>query len=96
MSGHNHRRGSGYRDPKFSTGQRTSDYVVFHGHGETPLSGQRISATAHNGDHTDGAKGVRKDKAGAKKFIHSRTRFHEDAALRKIADDLMVNPEEDV
>lgn len=91
MSGHNHRRGSGYRDQKFNTGQRTSGYTTFYEQGETPLSGQKVSAGANNGNHTDGAKGVRKDRAGAKKFVRSRTRFHEDAALIKIADDIMVN-----
>ena len=95
MSGHNHRRGSGYRDPKFNTGQRSSGYTTFHGQGETPLSGRLVEAAANSGDHTDGAKGVRKSRAGAKKFIHSRTRHHEDAALIKIADDIMVNGPED-
>ena len=89
MSGHNHRRGSGYRDQKFDTGQRTSRYTTFSGHGETPLSGRRINAYSSNANATDGAKGVRKDKAGAKKFIHSRTRHHEGAALQRIAKDIM-------
>lgn len=89
MSGHNHRRGSGYRDRKFHVGQRCSGYIVFFGRGETPLSGKKISASSNCGDHTDGAKGVRKDRAGAKKFIHSRTRHHEDAALKRIAKDIM-------
>jgi hypothetical protein len=95
MSGHNHRRGGGYRDPKFNQGQRTSSYQTFGAHADTPLSGQRISACAVNGDATDGSKGVRKSRAGAKKFIHSRTRHHEDAALIKIADDIMVNGPDD-
>lgn len=95
MSGHNHRRGGGYRDPKFTTGQRTSRYTTFAATAETPLSGQVIRAHAANNDSTDGSKGVRKGKAGAKKFIHSRTRHHEDAALKKIAADVMVSgPEE--
>lgn len=89
MSGHNHRRGSGYRDSKFYIGQRTCRYSTFFGLADTPLSGKAIRASSHNNDHTDGAKGVRKDKAGAKKFIHSRTRHHEDAALKRIAKDIM-------
>jgi len=90
MSGHNHRNGKG-KDPKFNQGQRSSGYVTFHGRGKTPLSGKAISAGAVNGDATDGAKGVRKSRAGAKKFIHSRTRHHEDAALKKIAAQIMAD-----
>lgn len=89
MSGHNHRRGGGFKDQKFDHGQRTSGYTTFSGHGETPLSGRKINASSVNGDATDGAKGVRKDRAGAKKFIHSRTRLHEGAALKRIAKDIM-------
>lgn len=95
MSGHNHRRGSGYRDQKFSQGQRTSRYTTFSETAETPLSGKFILAHAANNDKTNGSQGVRRDKAGAKKYIHSRTRHHEDAALIKIADDIMVNGPED-
>lgn len=90
MSGHNHRRGGGRKDQPFNEGQRTSGYVIFSGHGETPLSGARINAYAVNGDATCGSRGVRRDKAGAKSFIHTRTRRTEDRALKTLAAEVMA------
>lgn len=37
------------------------------------------------GDHTNAKRGIAKDRRGAKKFVNSRTRFHENAATRKLA-----------
>ena len=35
------------------------------------------------GDACRGKRGLRRDKAGAKKFVNSRERFHSKAALRR-------------
>jgi hypothetical protein len=48
------------------------------------LSGRKVSACATCGDHTNGKRGIAKDKRGAKKFVNSRARFHERQALAKI------------
>lgn len=76
----NHRRG--YVAPNFSNGQKSGGYVTWSGGGETPLSGRGINAHATVAGGS--SKLVRRDKAGAKKFVRSRSRFHEDAALRKL------------
>lgn len=50
--------------------------------GETLLSGKPVNAIATLASQN--SFGVRRDRAGAKKFVRSRTRFHENAALKKI------------
>ena len=77
----NHNRG--FQDPGSDI---AGGFTVFQGHGETPLSGKRVFACATRAGETERA--IRRDRAGAKKFVHSRTRFHEDAALKKIVRDL--------
>lgn len=48
--------------------------------------GKYISASSTSGDHCCGKRGIRRDKAGAKKFVNSRTRFHNKMTLyRQIA-----------
>jgi hypothetical protein len=74
----NHRRGFVARGDSYKC--IAHGFVTFHGHGETTLSGRRVNASATLA--SENSRGVRRDRAGAKKFIHSRTRFHEDAALR--------------
>jgi len=74
----NHQRGfveEKRPDKGFSQGVKLtlSDRIV--GAGSTPPSW----------DHTNGKRGAAKDRKGAKKFIRTRTRFHENAALRKLA-----------
>lgn len=69
-------------------------YFVF---GETrllPISGLSVSAGVTCGDHTNGKRGIAKDRRGAKKYLNSRTRFHEDQALRQLVATL-ASPEED-
>lgn len=65
----NHRRG--YKAPNFKNGMRSSGYVTFQGHRDT-IDGHRINAfsTVAMGN----SESVRRDRAGAKKFIHSRAR----------------------
>jgi hypothetical protein len=78
----NHRRG--YVAPNFYNGQKKGGFVTWSGHGETTLSGKRVNACATHG--SENSLQVRRDKAGAKKFVRSRTRFHEKAALKKIVE----------
>jgi hypothetical protein len=79
----NHQRGFVEKYRKYGIGK--GEFTTFSGHGETVLSGRRINATATVA--SENSTGVRRDKAGAKKFVHSRTRFHEDAALKRLVRD---------
>jgi hypothetical protein len=63
-------------------------YVTFSRAVSLPLSDRSVAARATAGDHTNGKHGIAKDRKGAKKYINSRTRFHEDAALKKIVKEL--------
>jgi hypothetical protein len=62
------------------------NYIVYGRTDALPLSGRSVSASVTCGDHTNGKRGIAKDKAGAKKFLVSRARFHEKAALKKIVE----------
>lgn len=84
MSKTNHRRGD--QDNKFNLGRRTGGVSTFYGRGKTPLSDVNVAAGATV--FSENAKGIRRDRAGAKKFVQSRTRFHEDAALKKLVTQL--------
>ena len=79
----NHRRG--FVATRFHNGQKAHGFVTWSGKGETPLSGRGVNA--HATVASENSRSVGRDKAGAKKFVRSRTRFHEDAALRKIVRD---------
>ena len=72
----NHRRGfqAGTHRDKAMTGYSA----------KLPLSGESISASVTN-DFADGNRGMAKAIRGAKKFIRSRTRFHENRAVEKLA-----------
>lgn len=60
-----------------------------HGWGEAaPLSGRSIGASIGN-DYSNGHRGMARAVAGAKKFVRSRVRFHENAAARRAARDAM-------
>lgn len=52
---------------------------------QAPLSGRHIGAGIGN-DFTDGHRGMARAVKGAKKFVRTRTRFHENAATRALAD----------
>jgi hypothetical protein len=47
------------------------------------LSGVHVGAQ-YGGDNTDGHQGHAKAKRGAKKFVNTRIRFHENAATKKL------------
>jgi len=56
-----------------------------HGWGDIgELSGKHVGAGIGN-DFTDGHRGMARAVKGAKKFVRSRIRFHENAATRKLA-----------
>jgi hypothetical protein len=83
----NHQRGfKEDRDPNVVFNR----YTVF---GETVtlgLSDRSVSAHVTCGDHTNGKRGIAKDRRGAKKFLNSRSRFHENAALRRIVSEIDI------
>jgi hypothetical protein len=78
----NHQRG--FKEKVKPSTMRVSDrrYLNFNGGHKLPLSDRIVGATSFNSDHTNGKHGIAKDRRGAKKFINSRTRFHENQALR--------------
>lgn len=65
-----------------------NSYIVYGKIVRLELSDKTVSAGVCCGDHTNGKRGIAKDKKGAKKFIRSRTRFNENAALQKIVREL--------
>lgn len=67
-----------------------TDYLdkSMHGWAATaPLSGERFSAGIAN-DFTNGHRGMARAVKGAKKFVRTRVRFHENAETRKLAQQL--------
>lgn len=52
--------------------------------GMAPISNKRFGAGIGN-DFTDGHRGMAKAVRGAKKFVRTRVRFHENAETRKLA-----------
>lgn len=59
-------------------------YVVFNACIKLPMSDKVLRAGVTCSDHVNGKRGIAKDRRGAKKFISSRTRFHEKAALKRL------------
>lgn len=80
----NHQRN--FKD-KLSSRAVYGDYIAFYQVIKSPLSGKAISASANSGDHANGKRGIAYDVKGAKKFVKSRTRFHENQALKKIVNE---------
>jgi len=77
----NHSRGfKDNKDPRsvFNT------YAVYSANKSLELSDKSIRVFVSCGDHTNGKRGIAKDRRGAKKYMNSRTRFHENAAVQKI------------
>jgi hypothetical protein len=62
-----------------------SSYFVFSEGRVLPLSDKSIGVDVTCGDHTKGKRGIAKDRRGAKKFLNSRSRFHENAATKRLA-----------
>lgn len=75
----NHQRGfKSNKDPRAVY----SRYFV-HSDKRVLENGHVICAGVTSGDHTNGKRGIAKDRRGAKKFINSRVRFHENAILKR-------------
>lgn len=77
----NHKRG--FKDTKAPRAV-FSRYIVFGQCVKLELSDRNVAAHVTCGDHTNGKRGIAKDRRGAKKYIHSRSRFHENMALQKM------------
>lgn len=80
----NHQRG--FKDTRNPRAVYSHYYV---GGGELtklPLSDRMVGAKSVTcGDHTNAKRGIAKDRRGAKKYVVTRTRFHENAATRRLA-----------
>lgn len=72
----NHRRGYRANTQRYKGGQ------LFSARGA--LSGIAVSAMA-DFDFTDGNRGMARSVRGAKKYVNSRLRHHENAATRRLA-----------
>lgn len=72
----NHRRGFTANTPRYKGGTQF--------HKEAVLSGVSVSARADY-DFTNGNRSMAKSVRGAKKFVNTRFRFHENAATRRLA-----------
>lgn len=70
-----------------------SKYLVFGETRQLPLSGRAVGAGVTSGDHTNGKRGIAKDRRGAKKYLNSRTRFHENKALQCVVSEVANNRE---
>lgn len=81
----NHQRG--FKDTRNSRAVY-STYWVFGNTRKNPISDTAVGACATCGDHTNGKRGIAKDRKGAKKFINSRSRFHENGALQQLIKEL--------
>lgn len=70
------------RNPK----QYKMKYLVGGSINKSDLADRTISACAYVGDteYVSAKKRTRKNVAGAKKFVRTRTRFHENAATDKL------------
>ena len=79
----NHQRG--FKDKRDSRAVFNS-YIAGGNWVHSELADRFIAASATCGDHTNGKRGIAKDVRGAKKFVNSRLRFHENAALKKLVD----------
>lgn len=54
---------------------------------EAPLSCQRFGAAIPN-DFTDGHRGMARAVKGAKKYVRTRVRFHENAETKRLANEV--------
>jgi hypothetical protein len=78
MKTNHQRRFVAYKDPR-ACEIETRGYGNF-----LPLSDRTVGAIASAGDSTNGKHGIAQKRRGAKKFVRSRTRFHENSAVRKL------------
>ncbi|MDT8925261.1 hypothetical protein RBE51_20925 [Pseudomonas taiwanensis] len=77
----NHRRNfKETRDPRAVFAR----YIVGGNSRRLELSDREVSAYATCTSHTNGKRGIARDKRGAKKYVRSRARFHEHQALARL------------
>jgi hypothetical protein len=81
MSKTNHARG--FVDYRFNLGQRTSRYFT-GSFKQTTIEGDTVVATSTV--CSENSTGVRRDRAGAKKFVHSRRRRADRDFLKKMVE----------
>lgn len=79
MSKTNYRRS--FVANRFIMGQRTKGYYIFFNRrstmeGEVVATGSSVAR--------ESSRGIQRDRAGAKKFVHSRVRFHDRMACGRI------------
>lgn len=55
--------------------------------GKAPVSGKRFGASIPN-DFANGHRGMARAVAGAKNFVRTRTRFHDNAATKRLAEEI--------
>lgn len=79
MSKTNHRRG--FVANRFWMGQRTSAFGIFSNSRKT-MTGERVCSGSTVAKES--SRGIQRDRAGAKKFVHSRARFRDRMACQKI------------
>ncbi len=86
----NHQRN--FKDNRNSKSYKEK-YVIGGSTHVSLLADRTISAAAYVGEieFLSAKKRARKAKAGAKKFVRTRARFHENAAVKKLANDYDVN-----
>ena len=77
----NHHRG--FKDTR-NPNAVYDNYIVFEGHRASNICDKIVGAHTTCGDHTNGKRGIAKDRRGAKKYINSRFRFHENNATRRL------------
>lgn len=68
----------------------STDYLskVFHGTGNICQLADRTIGASISPEFSNGHRGQAKAVAGAKKYVRTRTRFHENAATRKLAQNM--------
>lgn len=59
-------------------------YIAYSARVRLAMSDRIVSAGVTVSGHTNGKRGIAKDRRGAKKYINSRARFHENAALKRL------------
>lgn len=67
-----------------------NSYNVFGQTVQLTLSDRAVGAGVSCGDHVNGKRGIAKDRRGAKKFINSRSRFHEGMALNRLVKEIDI------
>lgn len=60
--------------------------------GVAPISGLRFQAGIRN-DFTNGHRGMARSVKGAKKFVRTRVRFHENAETKRLSEQARIFPD---